>query len=222
MQFTLVSYKSVAALGLFVAALVAGAASASAQDAKLNVSPELAARMAAEKEARKACKIDICKAFASGGSGAITCDVTKTWAKEEILSRVVGGSYVWGYGHMQCTLALNLDKAELGKALSEAAAKISFPEHKLICNVDDADAAKGQAFSVNVAMTPVVSFEKGEAKSVDLQNVKAEGSSVASAAVSSMMAVDKVSGLVSSAAAKEINAFIYGKCDADGVKIVRK
>lgn len=193
-----------------------------AEDAKPGVSGELAARMAAEKEARKACKLEICKAFATPGSGTITCDATKTWAKDEILGRVVAGSYVWGYGHMQCKLSLSLDKAMLGKAMSEGAAKVSFPEHKIICNVDDADATKGQAFSANVALTPVVSFEKGEAKSVELQNVKSEGSAVASAAVAAIMAADKLAGVVSSAAAKEINEFIYSKCAADGVAIAKK
>lgn len=218
--------KSEKSLSVFFSVAVMGLMSfctaASAQDAKTGISAELAARMAAEKEARKACKIEICKAFATPGTGPITCDVTKTWAKEEILSRVVGGSYVWGYGHMQCKLALNLDKADLGKALTEAATKIAFPEHKLICNVDDADTAKGQAFGVTIAVTPVVAFEGGEAKSVDLQNVKSEGSSVASAAVTSVMAVEKVSGIVSRAAVSEINTFVYNKCAADGVAISKK
>ena len=223
MRLSLVSCKYFAALGLSGAALIGSGTSATAQDAKPNVPPELAARMAAEKDARRACKIDICKAIAAPSQGApITCSVTKTWLKEEILNRVVGGSYVWGYGHMQCSLSLNLDRAELGKMTTEAAAKLSFPQHKLNCNVEDADPAKGTAFSVNVALTPVVTTEKGEAKSVELQPVKTEGSTLASAAVTSLIAVDKVSGLVSRAAAGEINTFIYDKCGADGVAIVRK
>lgn len=193
-----------------------------AQPADTGISPELAARIAAEKDARRNCKIDICKSLATPGSGAITCDVTKTWTKAEILGRVVGGSYVWGYGHMQCKLSLNLDRAELGKATSTAAAKIAFPEHKIVCNVDDADAAKGQAFSVNLSVAPVVAWDKGEAKSVDFQGVKAEGSTIASAAVTALMAADKVAGVVSGAAAKEINSFVFEKCGADGVVIVKK
>jgi hypothetical protein len=202
------------AIGAIVIASLAGAGSVSAQD--------LAQRMEKEKEARKACKVEICKAFAAPTQGApITCDVTKTWLKDEILGRVVGGSYAWSYGHMKCNMALNLDRNELAKATG-AAAKLTFAEHKVVCDIDDADASKGKAFSINVALTPVATFEKGEAKSVELQPVKAEGSAVASAAVTSVMAVDKVSGMVSRAAASEINSFIYEKCKADGVDIARK
>ena len=67
-----------------------------------------------------------------------------------------------------------------------------------------------------------VAFENGQAKSVTLEPVKIEGSSVASAAVTSLIAVDKVSGLVSRAAAAEINAFLFEKCKEDGVEILRK
>lgn len=191
------------------------------QAALADVSPELVARMAAEKEARRSCKVEICKAIAAPAVGApIACNVTKTWTKDEILSKVVGGSYVWGYGHMQCKLSLNLDRGELGKVT--AGGKANFPEHQVICIVDDADTTKGQAFDMKVSLTPAVSFENGDAKTVELQNVKTEGSSVASAAVSSILALDKVSGLVSRAAASEINTFVYSKCKDDGVEIVHK
>ena len=58
-------------------------AGAMAEEAGL--SPELSARMAKEKEDRKACKTEICKAFAAPSDGApITCRVTKTWLGTDI------------------------------------------------------------------------------------------------------------------------------------------
>ena len=187
------------------------------------ISPELTARMAKEKEARRACKVEICTAFAKPTPGApIACEVTKTWAQPEILERIVGGSYVWSYAHVQCTLKLNLDREQMGPALSEPKATLRLPEHALTCNVDDKDPAKGVAFSVKVAMTPVVNFENGEAKSATIEPVKTEGSSVASAAVASLMAVDKVSGMVSKAVVSEVNDFLFSKCKDDGIEIKRK
>ena len=208
-------------IGSLMFGAITGFVASHAGMAETVASPEIVARMVAEKEARRACKVEICKAIAAPSHGSpITCDVTKTWLKDEILARVVGGSYVWGYGHMQCKLSLNLDRGELGKAM--AGGKSSFPEHQIVCSVDNAEAAKGQAFDMKVFITPVVSFEGGDAKTVELQNVRSEGSAVASAAVASILAVDKVSGLVSRAAASEINAFIYDKCKSDGVEIVHK
>jgi hypothetical protein len=195
---------------LAMAAFVSTSVSASAQQSE--VAPEIVARMAKEKEARRACKVEICTAFAKPDAGApIACDVTKTWTQQDITTRIVGGSYVWRYGQTQCTVKLALDRALIAKAMREVKTTVSFPEHTFICNVDDADPSKGRAFSVNATITPVITFENGQAKSVTLEPVKTEGSSVASAAVTSLIAVDKVSGLVSRAAVGEINAFLFEK-----------
>jgi hypothetical protein len=206
---------------LAMAAIVSTGVSASAQSSE--VAPEIVARMAKEKEARRACKVDICTAFAKPDAGApIACDVTKTWTQQDITTRIVGGSYVWRYGHTQCTVKLALDRALIAKAMKEMKTTVSFPEHTFVCNVDDADPSKGRAFSVTATITPAIAFENGQAKSVTLEPVKIEGSSVASAAVTSLIAVDKVSGLVSRAAAAEINTFLFEKCKEDGVEILRK
>jgi hypothetical protein len=201
--------------------LASGNLAASAQQP--DVAPGLVARMAAEKEGRRACKVQICTAFAKPDAGEpIACEVVKTWTQQEIVDRVVGGSYVWHYGHTQCSVKLALDRGLIAKAMTEGKTTVSFPEHSFICNVDDKDATKGKAFMVSVKITPAIAFEKGEAKSVTLEPVKAEGSSMASAAVTSLMAVDKVSGMVSRVAAAEINEFLFNKCKDDGVEIARK
>jgi hypothetical protein len=187
------------------------------------VDPKIVERMAKEKEARRACKLDICKAFAEPGAGApIECDVTKTWLRDEILNRIVGGSYVWGYGHVQCTVKLKLDRAQIASFAGGAEAKAAFAEQVATCNVDDKDQTKGTAFTVKLSAAPVATFAKGDVTAVSVDGLKTEGSSVAAAAVTSIIAVDKVSGLVSKAAAAELNEFIYEKCKADGITVVRK
>ena len=148
--------------------------------------------------------------------------MTKTWTQPEITTRIVGGSYIWRYGHTQCSVKLALDRELIAKAMHEAKTTVTFPEHAFICDVDDADPAKGKAFSVSVNITPAIMFANGQAQSVTLDPVKTEGSTVASAAVTSVLAVDKISGLVSRAAAAEINTFLFDLCKEDGVEIARK
>src|SRR6516165_1636618 len=107
------------------------------------VAPEILERMAKEKEARRTCKIEICTAFAKPTAGSpITCEVTKTWPQSDITSKVVGGSYIWQYGHTQCTVKLSLDRGLIANAMADGGNTVKFPEHSFICNVDDKDAAK--------------------------------------------------------------------------------
>lgn len=179
-------------------------------------------RMADEKAARKACKIEICSAFKSPTAGKINCDVTKTWLRHDILERVVGGSYAWGYGHAQCHFKLSIDADPLSPALTQKTGKISMQRHTLVCDIQNKDPAKGKAFSIKLSVTPEVSFSDGKATSASLGSVETEGSNIAAAAVTSIMTVDKVSGLVSSAVAKEVNEFLYTKCPEEGVEVAAK
>jgi hypothetical protein len=186
------------------------------------VAPAIIERMAKEKEARRACKVEICSAFAKPAAGPpITCDSTKTWTRPEITGKILGGSYVWGYGHMQCSLKLTLDRGQIAKAMTEAKAALSFPEHAINCVVDDKDQTKGHAFTVSVRITPAIGFEGRQAKSVKLDPIKTEGSTLASAAVASIMAVDKASGFVSRTLATEINNFLFDRCKEEGIEIAR-
>jgi len=204
---------------LLTLSLTTAEAAAQQQD----IAPELVARMAQEKQARRACKVEICTAFAKPAPGApITCDVTQTLTQQEIVARILGGSYVWGYGHVQCKVKVSLDRSLIAKVMTEAKTIMSPPEHAFICDVEDKEPAKGKAFSVKVMVTPAVTFEDGNAKSVAYEPVKTEGSTVASAAVASLVTVDKVSGFVSRAAVAEINKFLYEKCKEEGVEIARK
>lgn len=186
------------------------------------ISPEVAARLAKEKDARRACKLEICNAFAKPATGPIACEFTKTWTQREVLERVVGGSYVWGYGFIQCTMKVNMDRAAAAKAMSEPSYTLALSEHTMTCDVEDKDPAKGVAFTIKASITPVVTFEKGEAKSAKIDPIKTEGSTVASAAAKSMVAVDKLSGVISKAVVSEVNGFLFEKCKEDGVEIARK
>ena len=208
---------------VLAAILVAGSVEQTRAADDKAVPPELEKRMADEKAARRACKIEICKAFQSPTKGEpIGCNITKTWLRDDILGRIVGGSYVWGYGHVQCRFDLSLKREQLNGALKSDTGKVSLGPHTLSCDVNDKDDSKGKAFTVKVTMEPTATFEKGKAVEADLGSIKSEGSTVASAAVGSLLAVDKVSGLVSRAVSDEVNTFIYEKCSHEGVEIAAK
>ncbi len=180
-------------------------------------------RMEAEKEARRACKTMICQAFAKpGDEKKITCDVTKTWLRSQIIERIVGGSYVWPYGHAQCTTSIAMDSASLGKTLAGARFDLNLSEHALTCNIDPRSATRKNGFTIKISVAPKITFDKGKATKVDISSIKTEGSTLASAAVTSLLAVDRVSGLVSSAIASEINDFIFTRCNEVGVVIKPK
>ena len=122
--------------GGVVLAVSAGAAVA---EGAAPIDPKLEARMAAEKEARKQCKIDICKVFAtrSAEGGPIACDVTKTFLEGDISQRILSGRIGWPWGNAQCATHIELDRAELAKTLAQPEATIKLKAHELKCTVDN-------------------------------------------------------------------------------------
>src|SRR5262249_17847015 len=80
--------------------------------------PELTPEEKAEKEARKACKKQICDILATRDpNGAdVACDITKTW-REASITKMLGGKIDWPWGKAVCQSKLVLKRDALAKAM---------------------------------------------------------------------------------------------------------
>ena len=83
--------------------------SAAATDA--NLTPE----EKAEKEARKTCKVDLCKAFHTKETAGndVACHVVKSWRKEQLIKLVGKLKVTWPYEGVRCTTDLSVKRAAL-------------------------------------------------------------------------------------------------------------
>ena len=119
------------------------------------VSPELTARMAKEKEDRKACKIEICKAFAQPADGpAITCTVIKTWLGSEIQAGFLGDKLTWPWGHAQCSAAIDLDRKAIAEAATKPSATLKLKKHSITCKLDHKDPKEGTVYDLKLSIEP--------------------------------------------------------------------
>jgi hypothetical protein len=207
--------KVLAAAGAATLLLAGGAC---AQDA--SVSPELTARMAKEKEERKACKTEICKAFAAPADGpAITYAVTKTWLAPEIQSSFLGDKLTWPWGHAQCNAQIELDRKAIAEAAQKPSATIKLTKHEISCKLDHKDPKEGVAYDLKLSIQPTVEFESGKAVKVNMGWGQIEAPILAKTAIWSATAVDANFAVISSGVVKEINSFLFEKCKEVGVEI---
>src|SRR5262245_47982600 len=134
------------AMAAGAATLLAGTTAALAQGTApaVPLDPKLEARLAAEKEARKQCKTEICKVFAGSASegGVVACDVTKTWLEGEI-REVLSTKLDWPWGHAQCTARIELDRPMLAKFMSEPEVTAKLKKHELKCTLERKKAGEG-------------------------------------------------------------------------------
>ena len=91
-----------------------------AQDAK-KAEVELTEAEKKERDMRKTCKVELCAVFHNKkpSTGNVTCNVLKTWRKEQLTKMVSKGGVGWPWGAARCTADLKFDRAMLVKAMSE-------------------------------------------------------------------------------------------------------
>jgi len=212
--------KGCAALAATAACAVFLLLSGAATAQTAAVSPELQARMAKEKEDRKSCKIEICKAFATPSEGApIGCAVTKTWLAVEIQAGYLRDKLSWPWGHAQCSASIELDRKAIKDAALLPTATIKLKKHSIACKLDSKDPKEGTAYDLKLSIEPTVTFQGGKATKVDMGWGSIEAPLLAKTAIWSATAVDANFNVISSGFVTEINNFLTEKCKEVGVEI---
>ena len=190
--------------GAETAAPVEPSAPASGADA---LSPE----EKAEKEARKACKIEICGVLATKDPAGpdISCDIVKTW-RAAAIAKMLGGKFDWPWGKAVCQSKLVIKREVLAKVMSEARYEVVMPSQKLSCTLDQKK--EGQPYVVDVSVAPKVAFENGKAVTASLNWGEASGPMLVYALIYAGTGLDNASNVLGPEVVRMTNEFTGKKC----------
>ena len=99
--------------------------------------PALTELLAKEKEARKACKIEICSILlGKKPEGAdVGCRIVKTWPKADITKLMKRTKVEWPWGNTTCTIDVKIKRATLVSGMTEPKYEAAFDEHQLSCDI---------------------------------------------------------------------------------------
>jgi hypothetical protein len=165
----------------------------------------------AEKEARKACKVDICRALhTKDASGDIACHVIKSWRKEQLTKLVSRLKVTWPYDGAQCSMELNVKRDDLARAMREPKVAIEFQKHTVTCTI--ASEKKG-ATEFKFDLTPKVTFENGKAIKAHANWGKVDAPMLIKSAMWTATAADNTVNLLSGTIVDEVNDFVSKRCD---------
>jgi hypothetical protein len=114
----------------------------------------------AQKQAREACKIEICDIVETREAQGpdITCDIGWTWRAEEIVD-ALGGRVDWVWGKAACQSTVRLERAPLANAMSAPSASVTTDMHKVRCAIQQ----DGKPYVIEVELAPRVTFKNGKA-----------------------------------------------------------
>jgi hypothetical protein len=173
---------------------------------------EMTAEEKAERDARKACKVDICAAFRTKKADGpdVSCPVIKSWRKEA-LSKLVGKLKVsWPYGPVHCSTTVKLKRADLVKGMTDDKYETKLDKHEVACTVDR---EKDVATEIKFDFSPSVTFEKGKATKAKINWGKIEAPAVIKGGLWTATAADNTVNILSSTLVEDINMFITKQCD---------
>jgi len=173
--------------------------------------PELTPEEKAEKEARKACKIKICDILATKDATGddVACDIVKTWRGEDI-AKMLGGKIDWPWGNAVCQSKLELQRAPLAKAMSEASYVIAMPSQKVRCMLAQKD--KGEPYVVEIAMAPKVTFKDGKASEATINWGEAQAPLLVYPLVYAATGLDNQTNVLGPEVVRMVNEFATKKC----------
>ena len=164
-----------------------------------------------EREMRKDCKVRICAAFHNRNpqGGDITCNVLKTWRKEQLSKMIEKAKVSWPWGNVKCVADLKLKRIDLIKAMTEERHEAALDTHQVACEV----AREGQdPAEIKFDFTPKVTFEKGKAVKAALMWGKVEAPTLVKGAMWTATATDNTFNVLQGTIVDDINDFITTKC----------
>ena len=177
-----------------------------AKVAPLSLTPE----ELAEREGRKACKIELCTAFRAHRAGPdIQCNITKSWRKQQLDKMMKKARVSWPWGPVVCKADIDLKRDELIKSTTEPKYELQLTKHTVSCTVQrEKDTA-----DIKFSFAPKVSFEEGIATNAALNWGKIEAPTLVKGAMWTATATDNTFNVLQSMLVKDINAFIKTGCD---------
>jgi hypothetical protein len=199
----------------FIALLVSAAAIPAVGQATKPAEPtleELTPAEIAEREGRKACKIEICSIFRVRQSEGpdVTCNVLKSWRKEQLQKMIERAKVSWPWGSVKCVADIKLKRADLIKAVTDATYVAQLDTHQVNCEIERDKEAPGK---INFSFAPKVTFEGGKATKASLNWGKIDAPSLVKGAMWTATATDNTFNVLQSTLVEDINSFITTKCD---------
>ncbi|MCB1506443.1 MAG: hypothetical protein KDJ47_15810 [Hyphomicrobiaceae bacterium] len=166
----------------------------------------------AEREARKSCKVEICRAFRNPGtaSGDITCTIPKSWRKEQLDKMISKAKVSWPWGPVVCNADIHLDRAAIEKATKDAKYELKLATHHVSCTVDR---EKKEDAKIDIDFAPSVTFENGKAVKAKINWGKLSAPTLVKGAMWTATATDNTFNVLQSTLVEDINDFIVKKCD---------
>jgi hypothetical protein len=174
----------------------------------------LAGTAAADSEAEKQkvlqCAKDICSMIVSKNATGpdLSCDLAKTWEKDDIQKGAESKSLSWGLGSARCSVKVNAKRSDIVSSLTSPEYSLKVDKQSISCEIE----RSGEKYPVSVTMAPELKFKDGKATNAALHMDNIEGATLIKGVVWTAATLEQNFGLLEGDTVREINRFVQKEC----------
>lgn len=170
-----------------------------------------------EKEKLAQCERSICSVLQEKlkDGDDPTCDLTKTWQKEEIEKGAEAKKLTWGFGRARCNVKVSLKRADLVDAVTQPEFTLKVDQQPVDCEIERGE----EKYPIKMTLAPELKFKDGKATTADLGVDNIEGTTLIKGVVWTAATLEQNFGLFEDDIVREVNKFIEQQCPkrmADG------
>jgi hypothetical protein len=162
----------------------------------------------AEKEKIAQCGRELCGIIVSRNARGpdLSCDLTKTWAKEDIQKGADYKNLSWGFGSAKCTAKFRAKRAALVAALTSHESTLKLGKQSVACEIGQ------EKYTVSGTLAPELALKDGKVKHGAVHMGDIEGSILIKGVVWTAAALERNFGLFESDVVRESNRFVEVEC----------
>jgi hypothetical protein len=163
-----------------------------------------------EEEKRKLaqCAKEICSIIVSKNAKGpdVTCDLTKTWEKEDIQKGAESKSITWGLGSAKCSAKVSIKRADIVAALTSPEIRFKFSKQPFSCEIGT------DKYPISATLAPVLKFRDGTNIGASLRMDDIQGATLIKGVVWTAAALEQHLGIFEGDLVREVNRFVQKEC----------
>jgi hypothetical protein len=160
-----------------------------------------------DKQKLAQCAKDICGIIVSKNASGpdLSCQLTKSWEKDEIQKGADSKKMSWGLGSAKCGVKVNVKRAEIVVALTSPEKTLKIDKQSIACEI-------GEKYPVSATMAPELKMKDGKNTGVSLHINDIKGEALIKGAVWTAATLEQNFGILEGDMVREVNRFIQKEC----------
>jgi len=161
-----------------------------------------------EKQKVAQCAKDICSMIVSKDANGpdLSCDLTRTWEKDEIQKGADSKKLTWGLGSARCSVKVSVKRADIAAALTSADNVFKGGKQSVACEIGT------EKYAVSVTMAPELTYKNGTNTAVALHIADIKVATLIKGVVWSAATLEQHFGILHSDMIREVNRFVQKEC----------